>query len=78
MKFKLILVALLLAFLVAFSTSAVSAADDAALESVSDSDAIAADNSEVLSDGQLGAGADDVWIDNTVDESKIYVGSSTD
>ncbi|MER2013870.1 MAG: Ig-like domain-containing protein [Methanobrevibacter sp.] len=73
MKFKLILVALLLAFLLAVSASAVSAADNATLESVSDGDAIAADNSEVLSYGQLGAGADDVWIDNTVDESKIYV-----
>ncbi len=73
MKFKLILVALLLAFLLAFSASTVSAADDATLESVSDGDAIAADNSEVLCDGQLSAGANDVWIDNTVDESKIYV-----
>lgn len=41
MKFKLILVALLLAFLLAFSASAVSAADDAALESASDGDIIA-------------------------------------
>ena len=75
MKFKLILVALLLAFLVAVCGPAVSAADDAITESVSADDAIdSVANNEVLGDGQLGAGENnDVWIDDSKDESIIYV-----
>ena len=73
MKFKLILVALLLAFLIAVSASAVSAADDATLESVLADDAIeSGDNSEVLCD-EPGPDYKHIWIDNSTDESMINV-----
>lgn len=78
MKNKLILS--LVVLMVAVSVLAVSAqdvatVDDTISKSASDDDALSVDNSDdaVYRDGEDSGNAKDVWIDNTVDNSMVYI-----
>ena len=78
MKNKLILslvVLMVVVSVLAVSAQDVATVDDTISKSASDDDALSVDNSDdaVYRDGEDSGNAKDVWIDNTVDNSMVYI-----